>query len=105
MKTPAQKAAAEGHKDNMSQELTPSERAELDRLRDFLHFRQMHPDYEYRETDGARKAWDGEPDLTKEGWEFNETPALGHWERFDYHEVRRWRRLKGSGQGVERCKQ
>lgn len=74
--------------------MTDSERDELDRLREFLHTRLMHPDYEYAETDGQRKAWDGEPDLTKEGWERNETPALDHWERYDYHEVRRWRRLK-----------
>ncbi len=46
--------------------------------------------YEYRTTSGPRKSWDGEPDLTKEGWE----PISGadSWERFDYHEERYWRR-------------
>lgn len=52
--------------------------------------------YEYRTTSGGRKTWDGEPDLTTEGWEPD--PDRGRpgesWERFDYHEERYWRRLK-----------
>lgn len=44
------------------------------------------PQYEYRTTQGPRKAWDGEPDLTKEGWEQVD------FERFSYHEEKRWRR-------------
>ncbi len=41
---------------------------------------------EYHTTYGPRKSWDGEPDLTKEGW--TETG----WERLDYHEERYWER-------------
>ena len=44
------------------------------------------PEFEYRTTQGGRKTWDGEPDLTKEGWENR------GWERFDFHEEIRWRR-------------
>lgn len=47
------------------------------------------PDYEYQITDGQRKCWDGEPDLSKEGWE-----EWKEWERFNYHEERYWRRKK-----------
>lgn len=43
--------------------------------------------YEYRITQGERKAWDGLPDLSLEGWE-----EYREWERFDYHEERYWRR-------------
>lgn len=46
------------------------------------------PFCEYRVTTGQRKAWDGEPDLAKEGWEEYQA-----WERFDYHEERYWRRV------------
>jgi len=45
--------------------------------------------YEYRITDGQRKAWDGTPDLSEDGWE-----EYKEWERFDYHEERYWRRKK-----------
>jgi hypothetical protein len=71
-------------------------------LRPSHWMRKPHPPlppdpYEYRITHGQRKQWDGEPDLSKEGWEEYEP-----WERFDYHEERRWRRpkeqpTKGSG--------
>jgi hypothetical protein len=43
--------------------------------------------YEERITEGQRKCWDGEPDLSKEGWE-----EYREWERFDYTEERYWRR-------------
>lgn len=50
----------------------------------------MTPDpYEHRITTGPRKLWDGEPDLSKEGWEEHR-----EWERFDHHEERYWRRLR-----------
>lgn len=44
--------------------------------------------YAYETTRGGRKTWDGEPDLSKEGWE-----EYRPWERFDYHEERSWRRV------------
>lgn len=52
--------------------------------------------YEYRTTHGQRKCWDGEPDLSKEGWE-----EYKEWERFDYHEERYWRRLKAADNGAQ----
>ena len=64
--------------------------ARLDALEGSRRTPAAPPDpYEYRTTDGPRKAWDGEPDLSKEGWE-----EYQEWERFDYHEERYWRRLK-----------
>lgn len=53
--------------------------------------------YEYRTTEGPRKAWDGEPDLSKEGWE-----EYKEWERFDYTEERYWRRPIPKPQAEER---
>lgn len=44
--------------------------------------------YEYHMTTGPRQTWDGEPDLTIDGWE-----RLA-WQRFEHHEVQHWRRLK-----------
>lgn len=55
-----------------------------DRVMDLLE-----PEHEYRTTTGQRKAWDGQPDLSKEGWE-----EWKPWERFEYHEERYWRRKK-----------
>jgi len=43
--------------------------------------------YHYRITTGQRKCWDGEPDLSEEGWE-----EWAEWERFDFTEERYWRR-------------
>jgi hypothetical protein len=43
--------------------------------------------YHYRITTGQRKCWDGEPDLSKEGWE-----EWADWERFDFTEERYWRK-------------
>ena len=43
--------------------------------------------YEYQTTEGQRKCWDGEPDLSEEGWE-----EWAEWERFEYTEERYWRR-------------
>jgi len=68
---------------------------EAERLQAFLHLREMHPDYEYRTTEGPRKAWDGEPDLSIERWEENVDLNEG-WERFDYTEERYWRRIKAA---------
>ena len=51
--------------------------------------------YEYMTTQGPRKAWDEEPDMSKEGWERID------WERFDLHEEIRWRRLKARPQSTE----
>lgn len=61
---------------------------EVERLADILHRDHRHPDYEYECTDGPRKAWDGAPDLSPEGWHCQS------WEHYDYHEVRTWRRRK-----------
>lgn len=63
---------------------------ETDRINAALHERRLHPDYEYRTTDGPRKAWTGEPDLTPEGW------TKIAWERFDYHEEILWARRKAT---------
>ena len=51
-------------------------------------------EWEYCVTTGRRKAWDGEPDLTKEGWELDVSQGRDGWERFDYHEEMYWRRRK-----------
>lgn len=49
--------------------------------------REPMPCTEFRVTQGPRKAWDGEPDLSKEGWtEYRE------WERYDFYEERYWSR-------------
>lgn len=45
--------------------------------------------YDYLTTDGPRKCWDGEPEMSSEGWE-----EYADWERFKYHEERYWRKLK-----------
>lgn len=67
-------------------------RSRLYRLESWLHARCLHPDYEYRTTEGPRKAWDCEPDLSAEGWEQNTEQGRGGWERFDHHEEMYWRR-------------
>lgn len=64
-----------------------------------LHASFAHPAYEYRTTEGQRKAFDdasvppsddnGEPDYT---WERNTDAGRGGWERFDYTEESYWRR-------------
>lgn len=48
--------------------------------------------YEHRTTRGPRKAWDGKPDLTAEGWELDKSQGRDGWERFDHHEEMYWRR-------------
>lgn len=55
--------------------------------------------YEYRTTEGQRKCWYGEPDLTEEGWE-----EYAEWERFDYTEERYWRRPLSDEQLAEVAK-
>ena len=72
---------------------TPAQR--LARLECWLHARSMHPDYEYKTTDGPRKSWDdADTPPHGDGWEDNEDAGLGGWERFDYHEEAYWRRLR-----------
>ena len=60
-------------------------------MSDRLPFRcEVEPDYtryQYRTTEGPRKCWDGDPDLSEEGWE-----EWAEWERFDYTEERYWRK-------------
>lgn len=52
----------------------------------------LEPEWEYRTTEGQRKAWDGQPDLKVEGWEEWAPPGAAHWERWDFTETRTWRR-------------
>ena len=73
--------------------------AEVRRLQGILHEREMHPDYEYAETTGPRKAWyDADKPPKGEGWEPNVHQGRDGWERFDYHEEAYWMRRKGSGE-------
>ncbi len=66
---------------------------ELDRLTHWLHSRLMHPDFEYKTTDGQRKTWDDADQAPDgEGWERNVDYGDEGWERFDYHEESYWRR-------------
>lgn len=70
---------------------------------DELHQHCGHPAYEYRTTQGQRKAWDyvDEPPEKDAGWELNITSRDPEaWERFDYHEERYWRRLRPEGPEV-----
>lgn len=69
---------------------------------DELHQHCWHPAYEYRTTEGQRKAWD-DADTPPEGdgWELNITSRDSDaFERFDYHEERYWRRLRPEGPRV-----
>lgn len=64
--------------------------AMIDHDLDYTPILNEHLDtYEYKVTTGGRKTWDGEPDLSKEGWEED-----GEWTRLDYHEERHWKRKK-----------
>lgn len=76
-------------------------RDQLERLTRWLHGHRLHPDYEYRTTNGPRKAWEDE-DVPPpgDGWERNEDEGNGGWERFDYHEESYWRRLKPAGEAA-----
>jgi hypothetical protein len=58
----------------------------------------MHPDYEYKTTQGPRKYWDdADTPPEGEGWERNIYRAGGEgWERYDYHEESYWMRRKPS---------
>jgi len=66
---------------------------------DERHQRHAHPAYEYKTTEGPRKAWrwvDDPPD--GDGWELNRTSVdPDAFERFDYTEERYWRRLRPGG--------
>jgi hypothetical protein len=72
---------------------------------DELHYRHMHPAFEYRITEGQRKAWPyaddpPEPDV---GWELNRTSNNPDaWQRLDYTEERYWRRIRPAGPIIER---
>ena len=95
-------ACYDRHVELLEESIAALEAASLNerRLSDFLHDRRIHPDYEYRTTTGQRKCWDGDPDLTKEGWELNKTASnQDAFERFEYHEEMHWRRAL-SGEGV-----
>jgi hypothetical protein len=61
---------------------------------DERHQRHAHPNFEYRTTEGQRKAWPYVDDPPEgDGWELNQTsvdPAA--FARFEYTEERYWRR-------------
>ena len=61
-----------------------------------LHFRGLHPSYEYATTEGPRKQWDDADEPPEgEGWERNTDIGYGQgWARLDYTEESYWRRLK-----------
>jgi hypothetical protein len=61
-----------------------------------LHATLSHPDYEYEQTTGPRKAWDSEdvPPDNDPTWERNVHYGRSGWERFDYHECSYWMRRK-----------
>ena len=79
---------------------------EIDRLTFALHKRQVHPDFEYKITETARKAGDdGRPE--GDGWERNEIISCHlyengevkeekwrNWIRHAWHEDNYWRRKK-----------
>lgn len=75
--------------------------AERRRLEAYLHSKLSHPDFEYEETRGPRKAWDGESDPpeidARGGWVRNLHHGRDGWERFDYHEEAYWMRPKEQG--------
>ncbi|MER5561174.1 hypothetical protein ABT071_21475 [Streptomyces sp. NPDC002506] len=65
-----------------------------------LHARFVHPDFEYRTTEGVRKRFDatvppvdanGDPDPT---WEVNADAGRGGRERFAHTEMAYWRRRR-----------
>lgn len=67
-----------------------------------LHFRSSHPAYEYRTTEGQRKAWDDADEPPEgEGWERNIDSGRDGWDRFDFHEESYWRRLKPESERKE----
>lgn len=67
-----------------------------------LHFRSSHPAYEYRTTEGQRKAWDDADEPPEgEGWERNTDSGRDGWDRFDFHEESYWRRLKPEAERKE----
>lgn len=67
-----------------------------------LHFRSSHPAYEYRTTEGQRKAWDDADEPPEgEGWERNTDSGRNGWDRFDFHEESYWRRLKPGAERKE----
>jgi hypothetical protein len=57
-----------------------------------LHVSDPAPAYEYRVTEGQRKAWDQEPDLSVEGWERDPTVGDDGWQRHEFTETITWRR-------------
>lgn len=66
---------------------------------DALHQRHAHPAYEYKTTEGQRKAWPYVDDPPPgDGWELNRTSFdPDAFQRLDYTEERYWRRLDPSG--------
>ena len=62
-------------------------------LESFLHSKEMHPDYEYETTEGARKYFDQHEPEGK-NWQCNTNRGRDGWERFDYHEEAYWMRKK-----------
>ena len=61
-----------------------------------LHQMRMHPDYEYKTTEGPRKRWDDDmrPPDDDDSWHVNTDAGHEGWERFDYTEERYWKRPK-----------
>lgn len=67
-----------------------------------LHFRSSHPAYQYKTTEGQRKAWDDADEPPEgEGWERNTDSGRDGWDRFEFHEESYWRRLKPESERKE----
>jgi len=63
----------------------------------------LEAEFEYCATEGPRKAWDGEPDLTAQGWEPNGGEEE-HWIRGEHTERRFWKRrvMTAEGEWIKR---
>lgn len=67
-----------------------------------LHFRGSHPAYQYKTTEGQRKAWDDADEPPEgDGWERNTDSGRDGWDRFEFHEESYWRRLKPESERKE----
>lgn len=90
----AARAIVDAHNRELAEQTERVKR--LERLEAWLHSKGLHPDYQYRTTDGPRKGWyDEDVPPEGEGWMRNIHRGSEGWERFDYHEESYWMRLKG----------
>lgn len=62
----------------------------------FVRAVELDPTIEIHESTGPRKAWDGSPDLSGEGW------LQLYWERHEYHESITWIRPRQWATGEQR---